>query len=108
AAGEQPRVARGELPHDREQALQPLEVVRGAGALAPPGEPEAQVLGDGEERVDLPALRDERYAGARDPLGREPAQRPRAEPDLARGRDDAHDRVQRARLARPVRADEPD
>src|SRR6185503_489234 len=38
-----------------------------------------------------------------------PSQRPAAEPDLARRTgDDAHDRVQRGRLAGAVRADQPD
>src|SRR5664279_3918302 len=58
---------------------------------------------------DAPALGHERDARARNLLGRAPAQRLAREPDLARARrHEPHDRVQRRRLARAVRPDEPD
>ena len=108
AAREVARVAAAELLQDREEVVGDLERV--AAAVPAPGrEPEAEVLLDREPGEDPPALRHERHAGVRDRLGALPPQRAAAQPDLAgRRRHDAHDRVQRGRLARAVRADQAD
>ena len=103
-----PRLAAAELLQHREEVVGDLErvatAVRAAGR-----EPEAEVLLDRELAEDPPALRHERHACARDRLGALPPQRAPAQPDLAgRRRHDAHDRVQRRRLAGAVRADQAD
>ena len=83
AARERAGVALRELGDDREEAAHPVEVVGDALLAAPPGEPEAQVLLDGERAEDVAALR----ARARRRRGRRPRARPRSatpvEQDLA-------------------------
>ena len=80
-------------------------VVRGAAAG---NEAQAQVLLDRHLGEDVPALRNECDAGARDRLRRTVAEAA-GEPDVSAGRaDDAHDREKRRRLAGAVRPDQPD
>ena len=72
-------------------------------------EPEAQVLLDGQLAEDPAALGDERDARPRDRLGSPAAERAAVEADVScRRGDEAHDRVQRRRLAGAVRADQAD
>ena len=99
-----------ELRDDRERARGRRRRRRPSTARARPGrEPEPQVLLDRELGEEPAALRDESDPAPRDRLGRAPAQRSLAEADLARARrDEPHDRVQRRRLPRAVRADQPD
>src|SRR5579872_6879305 len=68
AARERPGAAARELLHDGEKALDPGDVGGEPGAVAPPREPEPQVLLDAQRRVDVPAFRYERDAFARDLL----------------------------------------
>ena len=74
------------------------------------GEPEPEVLGDGQVRVDPAALGDERDARASDaPRCARPRIDAAGEADLAAvHRDEPHDRVERRRLAGAVRADQAD
>src|SRR5262249_8344115 len=67
-AGEVAGAPPSELGDDREQLVDPLEVALEPCALASRGEPESQVLLDGEPREDVPPLRDERDPRARDRL----------------------------------------
>ena len=68
AARERPGLALRELGDDREEAVHPVEVVGDAVLAPPPGEPEAQVLVDGQRAEDVAALGHERDAGAGDVL----------------------------------------
>ena len=97
------------LRHDREQLLDPPAVLLDAVAAVAADEPEAQVLLDRQLGEDPAAFRDERDARPRDRL-RLPADDRRAgEANVAgSGPDQARDRVQRRRLAGPVRADQAD
>ena len=98
-----------ELLDDRKELVDAREDGGDATACAPRCEAEAEVLLDGQLREDAPALGYERDAAARDLLGRPADQRRAAEPDVAAyDRGDAHDRVQRRRLAGAVRADQTD
>ena len=75
AARERARVALREVGHDREELAHPGQVVGRALLGAAPGEPEPQVLVDGQRGEDVPALGDEGDAGAGDVL-RPAAERP--------------------------------
>src|SRR5581483_10521826 len=109
AARERARVPLPELAHDREERLDPGDVVGEAVAAAAAGNAEAEVLLDRERRVHVTPLGHERDAEPGHALRREAAQRTAAQADVAgRDRDGAQHGVQRRRLARAVRADEAD
>ena len=109
-AGQRARMPVPELLDDREQ-LGDLGEVRPPtpferGRAASPSRRFSSTVSSPKSR---PPLRDERDPAPRDRLGRAAAQRPVAEADLAAARrDEPHDRVQRRRLPRAVRADQPD
>ena len=85
-----------------------LDVARDVPVAAQEGA-EPQVVGDGERREDLPALRHMRHAEGDAPVRRRGLD-PRAGEGDAAGRDRLHagDRPQQRRLAGAVRADERD
>ena len=103
-----PAWRRAELLDDREQLVDAAKHGVVAGARATGGEAEAQVLLDGQLGEDAAPFGHERDAVARDVLGPAAEQRDVAEAHVAGRRSDAHDRVQRRRLAGAVRADQPD
>src|SRR5205814_3660780 len=106
---ERARLPAPALLDDREEPVEPGEILVDALAAAPPDEAEAQVLLDGEVRVDAAALGHERDAGARDRLRLAAADRAARQPHVAAAHgDEAHDRTQRRRLAGAVWPDQAD
>ena len=107
--GERAGVAGAKLLHDREQLEDGLGIDLGGVAAAPRRVAEPQVLLDRQIGEDAPSLGHERDAAARNVLGLATHDRRPGEPDVAAARrDEAHDRVQRRRLAGAVRPDQPD
>ena len=108
AAGERAGVATAEFLEDREELVRLLERVA-VRALAACGEAEPEVLHHRQLTEDAASLGHERDSAPGDALGADADERRAVVPDVAA--DDgcgAHDRVERRRLPRAVRADETD
>ncbi len=108
-AGQGACLARAELLDDREQLVDVRENRIGATTSASRREAEPEVLLDRQLREDPPPFGHERNPAARDLLGRTSEERLGAEANIAADhRSNTHDRVERRRLAGPVRADQAD
>src|SRR5207248_4893396 len=83
SAGERSGAAPPELPQDREELVDPLQVAVEAAAAAARGESEPQVLVHGQPGEDVTSLGHERDAGARDVLRAAPADRAAAQEDVS-------------------------
>ena len=109
AARERAAVLAQPLAQDREEAQHVLVGGVEVGAIARDRTAEPQVVGHREPREHAPPLGRERDPAAHDRLGRELVDRLALEPHLpARDRHEADDRVQQARLARAVGAQQGD
>ena len=96
-------------PITGKSARDPLAVGGDAVHRAARGEPEPQVLLDGQRGEDVAALGDQRRCRrARGPRAARAARAPCRRISPARQRDEAHDRVQRRRLAGAVGPDQAD
>ena len=108
AAGERAGRPAARLREHRKELVDLRERLAGV-VPAPCREPEPKVLLHREVAEDPPSLRHERDAGTGDRLRTPATERGAGEPHVAAcRRHDAHDRVQRRRLAGAVRADQTD